>query len=265
MSSGEPHALVVQDVARLTRDAVTVTFHVPHRSRSDFRYLPGQYLMARYPEDDDEDGFRSYSICQAPPLDGSAPASVRIAVKLLGPGGFGEFAHTRLRRGDVVDVLAPTGRFHLQPARRHLAFAAGSGITPMLAMAEAALRRGDEFALVYGNRSAASTMFAAEIADLRRQFLDHFAVVHVLSREVSSDPVTCGRIGSDNLPRLLQAVGCSPAGPEIEHYLCGPAGMVRTVRSWLVAAGVERRRIHSELFCAALPVTHTGAVSAEGK
>jgi ring-1,2-phenylacetyl-CoA epoxidase subunit PaaE len=248
MSSTSLHLLAVLDVHRQIRDAVTITLQVPDCSREDFRYLPGQYLTVRHQAAHGEEMFRSYSICHAPPADGSAPESVRIAVKLDGPGGFSEFAHARLRPGDTLDVLRPAGLFRLQPQRRHLAVAAGSGITPVLAMAEAALLRGYEFGLVFGNRTPASTMFAAELAELERRFIGRFRVVHVLSRADRDDSQHRGRVGADNLPRLLAAARCSVADGQTQYYLCGPVGMVRTVRSFLADAGVERRRIHAELF-----------------
>ncbi|MEU9041183.1 MULTISPECIES: FAD-binding oxidoreductase [unclassified Kitasatospora] len=251
MSSQDFHPLTVQDISRPVEDAVTVTFAVPDAVRDEFRYQPGQYVMVRRIDADGEETCRSYSICQAPPADDGAPASLRIAVKLLGPGGFAEFAHARLRPGDTVDVLPPTGRFRLRPGRRHLAVAAGSGITPVLAMAEAALRRGDEFALILGNRTSASVLFADELAELRHRFAERFTVLHVLSREQGPDPLRTGRIDPERLPELIAAAGCATTDPELQYYLCGPAGLVATVGSFLADAGIERRRIHCERFVVA--------------
>ncbi|MFI0976601.1 FAD-binding oxidoreductase [Streptomyces sp. NPDC021093] len=248
MSSDELYALTVQDVVKQAADVVTITLRIAPEIRDQFHYLPGQYLMVRHPGGG-EDEFRSYSICQAPPAAGGGPETVRIAVRLLGPGGFGEFAHSKLSPGDTVDVLRPTGRFRLQPAARHIATAAGSGITPVLAMAEAALLRGDEFSLVYGNRTEESTMFADEIADLEVRFPDRFTVLHVLSR-VPREHHRSGRIDAANLPALLGATGWGATDEETHFYLCGPAGMVKDVRSFLTAAGVGRKRVHSELFSA---------------
>jgi ring-1,2-phenylacetyl-CoA epoxidase subunit PaaE len=253
MSGDRVYPLTVLNLDRQTEDAVTITLGVPAGLREDFRYLPGQYLMVRFTGADGEEEFRSYSICQAPPADGSAPASVRIAVKLLGPGGFAELAHVKLGAGDTVEVLPPAGRFRLKPAPRHVAVAAGSGITPVLAMAQAGLARGDEFALVYGNRTRSSAMFSSELADLETRFAGRFTVVHVLSRETSSAALPAGRIGAGNLAALLGAAGCSTADEELQYYLCGPGGLVTTIRSFLLDAGVERRRIHAELF--AVPVS----------
>ncbi|MCC3767313.1 FAD-binding oxidoreductase [Streptomyces sp. UNOC14_S4] len=249
--SSEHHELTVTDVGRQGEDAVTLTFELPPEVREEFRYQPGQYVMVRFMGADGEEEFRSYSVCHAPPADGSAPSSVRIAVRLLGLGGFGEVAHRKLGPGSTVGVLRPRGRFRLRAGRRHFAVAAGSGITPVLAMAQAALLRGDEFALVYGNRTASSTMFAADIAELESRFPGRFTVRHVLSREKAVAPHRTGRIDADDLRRLLETVGWAPDDEATQFYVCGPAGLVGAVRGFLSATGVDRRRMHSELFAVA--------------
>ena len=253
MSSQDTHGLTVQDIARQAEDAVTITLGIPPRSRDAFRHQPGQYLMVRHPAVGAEEDFRSYSICHAPPTADTAPETLRIGVRLLGPGGFSAFAHERLSPGDTVAALPPTGRFRLRPGPRHLAVAAGSGITPVLAMAQAALARGDEFTLLYGNRTTASTMFAPEIAELEHRFPDRFSALHVLSREHHPAPARTGRIDTSSLPALLDAAGWTAADQETQFYLCGPAGMVGDVRSFLTTVGVERRRVHSELFAVSAP------------
>lgn len=252
--SSEVFDLTVQDVRRTAEDAVVLTLGLPPAVREAFRHQPGQHVMVRFTGADGEEEFRSYSICQAPPADGSAPDSVRVGIRLLGPGGFAELAHTTLGPGSVVGVLAPRGRFRLRPGGRHLAVAAGSGITPVLAMAQAALARGDEFRLLYGNRTVDSTMFAAELTELQGRHPDRFTVHRLLSRERGEAPYRSGRIDADTLPARLAELGLRPDDPEAQHYLCGPAGLVNAAREVLERAGVPGRRVHSELF-ALTPLT----------
>lgn len=236
--------LAITALDRLTDDAVLITFDVPEGLRDAYRYEPGQHITVRFDLDGAE-ARRAYSLCTAPYVDGVGTASLSIAVKELGPGGFGHLAATKLAVGDLVDVLPPAGRFHLQPGAEHVGIAAGSGVTPILAMAQAALERGDRFTLVYGNRTAASVMFLEQLADFKDRYADRFTVLHVLSREPREAPLLSGRIDRERLPLLLRAVD---PGPQAQFYLCGPMEMVDTAKDVLSAEGVVRGRVHFELF-----------------
>lgn len=240
------HTLPVRAIEPLTDDAVAVTFSVPPELRTQYAYEPGQHLTVRRFVDGAEMR-RNYSICVPPPADG-LPESLTIAVKRLGPGGFGEYAAETLRVGEELEVMTPMGRFRLQDGEHHVAIAAGSGITPVLAIAGAALRRGERVSLIYGNRATASIMFLEEIADLKNTYPDRFTALHVLSRESRESALLSGRIDASNLPVLLSAVGEAD-----QYYLCGPMGLVTTSRDVLTAAGVPRKHVHFELFHADTP------------
>lgn len=235
--------LPVVGLDRLTDDAVRVVFEVPSGERDVFRFVPGQHVTVRV-ELAGVEARRAYSLCAAPSGEGVA-ARLSIAVKELGPGGFGEIAAGKLGVGDLVDVLAPAGRFVLQEGPEHVGIVAGSGVTPVLAMAEVALARGDRFTLIYGNRSASSVMFLEELADLKDRYSERFMVLHVLSREPREAPLLTGRIDAERLPGLLAAA--SP-GPDAHYYLCGPMAMVDTAKEVLAGLGVERGHVHFELF-----------------
>ena len=234
--------LPVVGLDRLTDDAVRVVFGVPSGERDGFRFVPGQHVTVRV-ELDGVEARRAYSLCAAPYGEGDARLS--IAVKELGPGGFGEIAASRLGVGDLVDVLPPAGRFVLQEGPEHVGIVAGSGVTPVLAMAEVALARGDRFTLIYGNRTAASVMFLEELADLKDRYAERLMVLHVLSREPREAPLLTGRIDAERLPELLAAVSPSP---EAHYYLCGPMALVDTVKQVLAERGVPRGHVHFELF-----------------
>lgn len=235
--------LPVVEVDRLTDDAVRVVFEVPSGERDAFRFAPGQHVTVRM-ELGGIEARRAYSLCAAPSGDGGA-ARLSIAVKELGPGGFGEIAASRLGVGDLVDVLAPAGRFVLQGGAEHVGIVAGSGVTPVLAMAEVALARGDRFTLIYGNRTAASVMFLEELADLKDRYAERLMVLHVLSREPREAPLLTGRIDAERLPELLAAA--SP-GPDAHYYVCGPMAMVDMAKDVLAERGVSRTHVHFELF-----------------
>ena len=131
------HRLPIAHVARETRDAVAVTFTVPPELRDAFRYAPGQHLTLRA-DVAGQDVRRSYSICSAVQDD-----ALRIAVKKAPGGVFSNWANEALRPGALIDVTPPMGHFGvpLDPAaaHRYVAFAAGSGITPVLSVIKTTL------------------------------------------------------------------------------------------------------------------------------
>ncbi len=245
------HTLTVEAVEPLTEDAVRVVLAVPESLRDEYHYTAGQHLTVRYSAPGTGEQLRrSYSICQPPPVDGE-PYRLAIAVKRHGPGGFGDYAVRKLAAGDQLDVLTPVGGFHAQPGElqsrrvRVIAIAAGSGITPVLAILADALRTNPQStaALLYGNRTSAEVMFLEEVADLKDRYGPRFEVLHVLSREDHGSPLLTGRIDREKLPRLLDAIG---AVPEDAYYLCGPFGLVSDGREVLEERGATHVRF--ELF-----------------
>jgi ring-1,2-phenylacetyl-CoA epoxidase subunit PaaE len=245
------HQLRVEAVEPLTEDAVRVVFAVPEPLREAYRYTAGQHLTVRYSAPGTGEQLRrSYSICRPPPAEGP-PSRLSIAVKRHGPGGFADYAVCKLATGDHLDVLTPVGGFHAQPGElqsgrvRVIAVAAGSGITPVLAILADALRTNPQStaALLYGNRTSADVLFLEELADLKDRYGPRFEVLHVLSREDHGSPLLTGRIDREKLPRLLDAIG---AEPEDAYYLCGPFGLVADGREVLERRGAGHVRF--ELF-----------------
>jgi ring-1,2-phenylacetyl-CoA epoxidase subunit PaaE len=240
------HPLRVDGVEWLTDDAVAITFEVPPELRDDYDFAAGQHLTVRTTIDGEEVR-RNYSIC-APAGSGR----LRVAVKRLDGGAFSAYATTTLQPGDVVDVMTPTGRFHvpLDPAnaKHYCAFAAGSGITPVLSIVATTLEvePSSTFTLVYGNRTTASIMFLDELSDLKDRYPTRFALINVLSREPQEVDLFSGRIDDEKVRRLLDTL--LPVDSVDEWFLCGPFVMVEQVRDTLMAAGVERGHVHMELF-----------------
>ena len=240
------HPLRVAAVERLTDDAVTITFSVPDDLRDDYEFAAGQHLTVRMTIAGEEVR-RNYSIC-APAGSGR----LRVAVKRLEGGAFSAFATSGLRPGDTVDVMTPTGRFHvpLDPAnaKHYCAVAAGSGITPVISIISTALEvePDSRFTLVYGNRSTSSIMFLDELSDLKDRYPTRFRLINVLSREPQEVELFSGRIDADKVRRLLTTL--IPVDTVDEWFLCGPFVMVEQVRDTLVAEGVGRAHVHMELF-----------------
>ncbi|GLW64675.1 phenylacetic acid degradation protein [Actinomadura rubrobrunea] len=236
------HLLRVSEVERLCRDAVAISFEVPDDLAEDYAFRPGQFLTVRRVVDGREER-RSYSIC-AP--EGAPP---RIGVREIPGGAVSSWLVHKVRPGDMVEVLPPSGTFTPDLGRpaHHALIAAGSGITPVLSIAASALRDpASRVSLLYGNRSSDTVMFADELADLKDAYPDRFELVHVLSREPREAELFSGRLDADRLRTLLPML--LPVR-DIDHWwLCGPFGMVTDAREVLTGLGVPAERIHQELF-----------------
>jgi ring-1,2-phenylacetyl-CoA epoxidase subunit PaaE len=245
------YALPVAAVDPLTDDSVAVTFEIPQELRDAFMFQPGQHLTVRRTVDGVEIR-RSYSICSTPSL-AQTTGLIRIGVREITGGVFSRYAARDLRRGDTIDLLPPLGHFttELNPARtRHYAaIVAGSGITPVLSLVASALEAEptSRFTLVYGNRRAATVMFADELADLKDRYPQRLHLVHVLSREPRASTLLSGRIDGERLRAILTS-GLVDASSVDEWFLCGPYGMVVDAQAVLGDVGVPARSVHTELF-----------------
>jgi ring-1,2-phenylacetyl-CoA epoxidase subunit PaaE len=175
---------------------------------------------------------------------------LRIGVKQLSGGAFSQDVVGRLRVGDQLEVSTPAGRFttELDPAsaRRYVAIAAGSGITPVLSIIAAILEGepGAFVTLVYANRTSRSVMFLDEVHDLKDRYPERFQIIHVLSREPQDVELLSGRLDADRLRGILDSL--IPAKEVDDWFLCGPQQMVDELRGVLTDVGATR--VHSELF-----------------
>ncbi|MFE7898174.1 2Fe-2S iron-sulfur cluster-binding protein [Streptomyces sp. NPDC057424] len=243
------HRLRVARVRPLTDDAVALTLDLPDGPADAFAHRPGQHVTVRHVLHGTEIR-RSYSIC--PPPFGRP--ELRLVVKRLGSGGFAEYAMTVLRAGETLDVAPPTGAFGLveHPGAHQVMVAAGSGITPLLPMAAAALRADPRcrVSLIHTERTARSVLLADELADLKDAYVDRFQPLYLLTRETREAELLTGRLDATRLPALMRAVGAEPDG-DTYFYLCGPWEMVTSVREALTAWGADPARTRVELFSAA--------------
>ena len=246
------HELEVAEVRPLTADSVEVTFTVPAELQGEYDYLPGQYVALRA-EMEGRQIRRSYSICRPPsPAVAGKPGSISVGIKRDLGGQFSEWANTHLRAGDRLDVMSPEGTFttglpDLDGA--HLAgIAAGSGITPLMALASHVLGSSptSRFTLVYTNRATQDVMFLEELADLKDRYPARLALHHVLSREQRAAPLLSGRIDADKLDAILDRL--LPPATVTEWFLCGPFELVALCRDTLERRGVPASRIRFELF-----------------
>lgn len=239
---GGPHRLRVRGIERLCDDAVAVRFEVPPALSDRFAFRAGQSVaLRRMVEGRDER--RTYSICSAP--DGG----LRIGVRSIPGGLFSTWLTDSLRSGDEIEVFAPSGSFtpDLSVPAHHALICAGSGITPAVGIATAALRDGrSRVTLLYGNRRSSTVMFADELADLKDRHPSRFALYHFLSREQQDAELLSGRLDADKLRAVFDAV---VDAADVDHWwLCGPLEMVEAARAVLTERGVPAERIHRELF-----------------
>ncbi|MEV0948688.1 1,2-phenylacetyl-CoA epoxidase subunit PaaE [Rhodococcus sp. NPDC049939] len=236
------HSLTVADVESLCDDAVAVTFDVPAELAEEFTFAPGQNLTLRRMVDGVEHR-RTYSIC-AP-----VGSALRVGVREVSNGLFSTWLVNQVRRGDKIDVQGPSGRFVADPTAggRHILVAAGSGITPTLSIAASMLANPEaEVVLLYGNRRTRSVMFAEEISDLKDMYGSRFDVIHVLSREPRDVELFTGRLDANRLRKIFRKV--VPIS-DIDHFwLCGPYGMVTDAETVLAELGIDKSRVHHELF-----------------
>jgi ring-1,2-phenylacetyl-CoA epoxidase subunit PaaE len=245
------HPLRVAAVERLTEDAVAVTFDVPEHLREDFRFNPGQHLSVKAPGIGD-DVRRNYSICAS-----ATGGPLRIGVKRIPDGAFSAFVAERLKPGDVLDVMTPTGTFSIRldptQAKRYVAVAAGSGITPVLSILATALEVEPDStaALVYVNRRTSTIMFLEELEDLKNRFPARFQLIHVLGHEMTEVEMLSGRLDVDRFDRILDTI--LPVDDVDDWFLCGPLAMTDTVRGVLTGRGVPTDHVHRELFHVGAP------------
>ncbi|WP_431806899.1 1,2-phenylacetyl-CoA epoxidase subunit PaaE [Microbacterium paraoxydans] len=246
------HTLTVEDVRPLTEDSVEVTFTVPPELADDYDHLPGQYVALRTTLDGVEVR-RSYSLCRAPEhrTDG-APTRLSVAVKRDEGGVFSTWAQTGLHPGFRIDVMSPQGTFTSgldDLDRKHVVgIAAGSGITPLMALAHTVLSRSEtsRFTLLFTNRSTLDVMFLEDLADLKDRYPTRLTLHHVLSREQRTAPVLSGRLDESKLRTILGSL-IDPADVD-EWFLCGPLALVDLCRAVLADVGVPRGHVRFELF-----------------
>ena len=240
------HRLIVKDVRQETPDCVSVSFEIPEGLKKDFQYTAGQNLTLRTWLNGNEEVRRSYSLCSSP-----LENEWRVAIKKVPGGQFSTYANEQLRKMSMLEVMPPTGKFTIEARagqkKNYVAFAAGSGITPIISIIKTVLRTEPEsqFTLIYGNKNRTSIIFKEELEALKNKFMSRFRVIHVLSRELTDATINHGRIDADKCDALFTKHAELEAD---EFFLCGPEGMIFCVRDFLKSKGVDEKHIHFELF-----------------
>jgi ring-1,2-phenylacetyl-CoA epoxidase subunit PaaE len=250
------HPLKVADVRPEGSDALCIAFEVPESLREAYRFLPGQHVGLRT-HINGQEVRRTYSICSS-----AIDSHLRIGVRVHDNGSMSQHLSGRLRAGDSIDVLTPTGRFFVEPnpsaARTYCAFAGGSGITPILGIIKNLLAQEphSRFILFYSNRTTATIMFAEELLALKDRYPARLSLYFLLSREPQEVELFNGRLDREKVTLLSRQI-FDPLGTDA-FLLCGPGDMIESVRDTLIGLGVDASRIHTERFANDMPAAATG-------
>jgi ring-1,2-phenylacetyl-CoA epoxidase subunit PaaE len=253
------HSLEIAEIVEETAEARSIRFAVPPELGPVFRYRAGQHLTLRALIGGEEVR-RNYSLCTAP-----SEGALKVTVKQIAGGAFSNWVARELKAGDRLDVMPPHGSFTVDfdPAvsRNYVAFAGGSGITPIMSLARTALTEepGSRFTLFYGNRDASSIIFLDALAELKDSYLGRFELFHLLSDEEGDVDLLNGMLDRATCHEVLSAF--VPDATTVDaFFICGPGPMMDSAEAALLGKGVSPERIHIERFTAGRP---SAALAAE--
>ena len=233
----------IQEVKQETANAVSVVFNIPENLKTDFNFTAGQYITLQK-EINNEEIRRAYSICSTP-----KSGEIRVAIKAVENGTFSTFATSQLKTGDEIEISEPEGRFLLNPVanKNYIAFAAGSGITPILSMLKTVLETAPtaNFTLVYGNKTVADTIFYDDLNSLKETYSNRFKLHYIFSREEVKNQLR-GRIDESVTNYFVKNMYKETSFDAA--FLCGPEEMINEVSKTLEKNKIAKDNIHFELF-----------------
>lgn len=256
------YKLRVAEIVPETEEANSIRFEVPEGLEEVFRFRAGQHLSVRA-EIGGEEVRRNYSLCVAPD-----EKQLKVTVKRIAGGVFSNWVGDHLKAGDTLDVMTPHGSFTVDfdPAakRRYVAFAGGSGITPVMSLIKTALgiEPNSRFTLFYGNRDASSIIFLETLAALKDSYLGRFELYHFLSDEEGDVDLFNGMLDRDTCDEALEHLVEDVASVDA-WFICGPGPMMDAAEAALHDRGVAKDRIHIERFLAGRPSAALAAQMAQ--
>lgn len=242
-------------IAEVLDETPTVKTFVLEAAAGSLPYEAGQHLTLSV-----HAGGRVQKRCYSfstSPLGASRPA---VSVRRVEDGAVSPVLHS-LRAGDTLKAAPASGSFTLPPPgsgeRRFVLVGGGVGLTPLISLAETALRRDEqaEVLLLCGHRCQEEILFAARLAELESEFAPRLRVVISLDRAGEGWSGLTGILGG---AEVLAEAG---AGADA-YYICGPAPMMDGVSAALEGAGVAPSRIRVERFAYATPTTSSAPATA---
>lgn len=239
------HSLSVKEIQRETPTAVSLLFHLPEALKAHYTFQAGQYITLETTIND-KPVRRAYSLFSTP-----QSGKLAVVVKEVAGGAFSGYANKNLQVNQTLDVFLPEGKFLFTPnkngANNYVAFAAGSGITPIMSIVQTVLEQepNSTFLLVYGNKNPEETIFLKTLTELQTRFPERFFLEFVFSRTQQNN-AQFGRISTAIANYFLKN--------KYKHlsfhsyYLCGPEEMINELKTVLTENGVKKENIHFELF-----------------
>ncbi|MFV0305317.1 MAG: 2Fe-2S iron-sulfur cluster-binding protein [Moheibacter sp.] len=236
------HKLRVKSLNKLTSESVQITFDVPNNLKLEYKYKAGQYVTLNV-----NGTRRDYSLCTSPLED-----KWSIAIKAVPDGHISKFLNTELKEGDYLEVSTPSGRFGIpskpDEKRTIIAFAAGSGITPILSIINYTLQteKWVNFYLFYSNKTPNEVMFKEQIEELQSDYPLNFFPHLFYTQFKLPDWLFEGRLDAHKFELILnQLIDINEVD---EAIVCGPNEMIQTISSEIFNAGIPKKSIHFELF-----------------
>jgi ring-1,2-phenylacetyl-CoA epoxidase subunit PaaE len=244
------HNIKVADIYKETDDTSVVTFEIPSELKKEFKFSQGQHLTLKADIDGD-DVRRSYSLCSSP-----LENQWKVAVKQILGGKFSTYVNEKLKTGDQIELMPPSGTFGVpinsNASKNYLFFAAGSGITPVISMIKTHLQAepNSTCKLFFVNKTAKSIIFKEELEQLRNKYFGRLEIYYFLTKERRDIELFNGRFDDDKMKVLTKTFIDIPDTSEV--FLCGPEQMVNYVSEYLVNAGLPKELVHFELFVTGL-------------
>ncbi len=260
------YPLKIKEIVKTTPECSLITFDVKDEWKGDFQFTQGQHLTLKA-QFNGEEIRRTYSLCSSP-----YDQEWQVAVKKVEDGKFSTYANDVLQAGDTVEVMPPIGRFFVpinkEQQKNYVAFAAGSGITPIFSIIKTHLQAEPKstFKLFYVNQTVNSIILKEEIEGLKNLLMERFEVFHFLTKQQRDIPLFDGRIDEEKLDIIFKSI--LDIDLVDDYFLCGPEEMIFMIRKYLVEKGVEKKQVHYELFTTAGMQQKTKksvAKSADGK
>ncbi|MGJ8591414.1 MAG: 2Fe-2S iron-sulfur cluster-binding protein [Aquaticitalea sp.] len=244
------HKLAISELHKETESSTTISFQVPSELQDIYQFKAGQYITLKSVLNGTELR-RDYSLCSSP-----KSGILKVAVKAVKDGSFSSFANSQLKVGDVLEVAPPNGRFIFEPnpsiSRTIAAFAAGSGITPVMSILKSVMEGepNSSFVLVYGNKSPKDTIFLDELLHLQSKYQERLKL-HFVYSQSQEDKALFGRIEKSTINFLLKNDYKDTKFDRF--YICGPEPMIHTVKDVLLESGINDSQILFELFTVTTP------------
>ena len=257
------YTLRIKDIVKTTADCSVLSFDIPSDLENEFSFRQGQHLTLKTTIDGKEVR-RSYSLCSSP-MD----RKWQVAVKQIEDGVFSGFVNEKLKVGDSLEVMNPHGNFFVETNpdfnKQYVAFAAGSGITPILSILKTHLKAepNSRFSLFYTNQNVASIILREEIDAVKNQYLERFEPYYFLTQEERDVSFFNGRMDAEKLEKIATHLLDLPS---VDHFfLCGPEELIFKIRDFLLEKGVDSKRIHFELFITSASIGKAKKVKTEAR